>query len=198
MMPQALRLALKFSSTTTPSPALLFQASQVPAGYHAYLAFDTYLITEPRFSNITVASHLLDILGFEDLVVHISKDTSNHGNKKLTEHSAFPIENYDSSHHQQYFCLLTARPFRLLERRHVASEKILSSWLLHVSWAQLSEAQNQNVCHLEEIEPSMLQVRRLPLSDLCSHCQSTVLAVGPAAEAKGLRVCSGDSFFCIE
>ena len=54
------------------------------------------------------------------------------------------------------------------------------------------------VCHLEEVEPSMLQVRRLPLSDLCSHCHSTVLAVGPGAEVKGLRVCSGDSFFCIE
>ena len=80
-MPQALRLALKFSSTTTPSPALLFQASQVPAGYHAYLAFDTYLIIEPGFSNITVASHLLDNPGFEDLVVHISKTPSKNRNE---------------------------------------------------------------------------------------------------------------------
>lgn len=47
MMLQALRLALKFSSTTMPSPVLLFQALQVPVGYHAYLAFDTCLITEP-------------------------------------------------------------------------------------------------------------------------------------------------------
>ena len=60
MMPQALRLALKFSSTTVPSPVLLFQALQVPAGYHAYLAFDTYLITEPGFSNKTMALQFLD------------------------------------------------------------------------------------------------------------------------------------------
>ena len=73
MMPQALRLALKFSSTTTPSPVLLFQALQVPAGYHAYLAFDTYLITEPRSSNKKVASHLSRQLDFRDLIVHINK-----------------------------------------------------------------------------------------------------------------------------
>ena len=60
MMPQALRLALKFSSTTMPSPVRLFQALQVPVGYHAYLAFDTYLITEPKSLNKTVASHFLD------------------------------------------------------------------------------------------------------------------------------------------
>ena len=69
MMPQALRLALKYSSTTTPSPVLLFQALQVPAGYHAYLAFDTYLITEPRFSNTTVASHFSDNPDFRDLII---------------------------------------------------------------------------------------------------------------------------------
>lgn len=54
------------------------------------------------------------------------------------------------------------------------------------------------VCHLEEVELSMLQVRRLPLLDLCSHCHSTVLAVHPKVKALGLRVSSGDSFFCIE
>ena len=80
-MPQALRLALKFSSTTTPSPALLFQALQVPTGYHAYLAFDTYLITEPRFSNKTVASHFLNNPDFGDLIAHINKNTSGNGNK---------------------------------------------------------------------------------------------------------------------
>ena len=80
-MPQALRLALKFSSTTTPSPVLLFQALQVPAGYHAYLAFDTYLITEPRSSNKTMASHLLVKPDFRDLVLHISKTASKNGNK---------------------------------------------------------------------------------------------------------------------
>lgn len=79
-MPQALRLALKFSSTTTPSPVLLFQAFQVPAGYHAYLAFDTYLITEPKSSNKTVASHLLDKLDIRDLVVNINKTPSKNGN----------------------------------------------------------------------------------------------------------------------
>lgn len=52
--------------------------------------------------------------------------------------------------------------------------------------------------HLEEIELSMLQVRRLPLLDLCSHCHSTVLAVDPKVKALGLRVRSGDGFFCIE
>ena len=41
------------------------------------------------------------------------------------------------------------------------------------------------VCHLEEVEPSMLQVRRLPLSDLCSHCHSTVLAVDPEGQSRG-------------
>ena len=54
------------------------------------------------------------------------------------------------------------------------------------------------VCHIEEIEPSMLQVRRLPLSDLCSHCHSKVLAVNPEVKARGPRVRSGDSFLCIE
>ena len=49
MIGQALRLALKFSLTTTPSLVLLFQALQVPAGYRAYLAFDTSIITEPEF-----------------------------------------------------------------------------------------------------------------------------------------------------
>ena len=54
------------------------------------------------------------------------------------------------------------------------------------------------VCHLEEFEPSMLQARRLPLLDLCSHCHSKVLAVDPKAGARGPRVRSGDHFFCIE
>ena len=54
------------------------------------------------------------------------------------------------------------------------------------------------VCHLEEFELSMLQVRRLPLSDLCSHCHSIVLAIDPKVKAWALRVSSGDSFFCTE
>lgn len=54
------------------------------------------------------------------------------------------------------------------------------------------------VCRLEEIELSMLQVRRLPLLDLCSHCHSKVLAVDPKVKAWELRVRSSDSFFCIE
>ena len=44
----------------------------------------------------------------------------------------------------------------------------------------------------------MLQVRRLPLLDLCSHCHSKVPAVDPKDKAWELRVRSGDSFFCIE
>ena len=80
-MTQALRLALKFSSTTTPSPVLLFQALQGPAGYHAYLAFDTYLITEPKFLNKTVASHFRRRPDCRDLVVHVNKRPSKNGNK---------------------------------------------------------------------------------------------------------------------
>ena len=60
MMSQALRLALKFSSTTMPPLVLLFRAFQGLAGYHTYLAFDTYLIIEPKSSLKTVASHFLD------------------------------------------------------------------------------------------------------------------------------------------
>ena len=54
------------------------------------------------------------------------------------------------------------------------------------------------VCRLQETELSMLQVHRLPLSDLCSHCHSKVVAVDPKAKARELRVCSSDSLFCIE
>ena len=54
------------------------------------------------------------------------------------------------------------------------------------------------VCHLEKTELSMLQVRRLPLLDLCSHCHSKVLAVDPKVKAWEPSVRSGDSFFCIE
>ena len=94
MMPQALRLALKFSSTTIPSPVLLFQALQVPAGYHAYLAFDTYLITEPRSRNKTVASHFLANQTSETYNSHQHK-YSPQREQGLTKHSAFPIENYN-------------------------------------------------------------------------------------------------------
>ncbi len=54
------------------------------------------------------------------------------------------------------------------------------------------------VYHLEGIELSVLQVRRLPLLDLCSHCHSKVLAVDLEVKALGLRVRSSDSLFCIE
>ena len=55
-----------------------------------------------------------------------------------------------------------------------------------------------SVCLLEENELSMLQVHRLPLLDLCSHCHSKVPAVDPKVKTWELRVRSGDSFFCIE
>ena len=142
-MPQALRLALKFSSTTTPSPVALFQASQVSAGYHAYLAFDTYLITEPRFSNRTVASRFLDNPDFRNLIVHINKNTSDNGTENSRSTLPFRLKTMIYPITSNVSTSSTAHPFRLLERRHVASGKILSSWLLRVSSTLLSEVQNQ-------------------------------------------------------
>ena len=74
---------------------------------------------------------------------HINKNTSDNEMKDSRSTLPFRLKTMIQPITSNLSTSSTAHPFRFLERRHVASGKILSSWLLHVSSALLSEVQNQ-------------------------------------------------------
>ena len=151
------RLALKVpigSHTVVKYSALSSRAncSRLPSN----LAFDTFLITEPKSSpiadhishprkiqNKTAALLLPSLSGLPRPKNLLAWSITDEGGR-IRSIMPLRLKTTVEVHHQRNNCHLNVQPFRLAEKQHVAFGKIVSSRLLHVSQAQrYQKVQNQ-------------------------------------------------------